>query len=389
MMLHRLLAFTIILSVSPLMAQDKLRIATFNVSLYGKSASEIRDRLASKDDAQAQNIARIVQTVRPDILLINELDYDQDSVVASRLATNYFAIGQTDTNGESLEGIDYPYFFSAPSNTGIDSELDLNNDGKRHSPNDAFGYGIYPGQYSMTVFSRFPIKRSELRTFQNFAWSQMPGAIRPVVPSTGDFYYDDATWSKLRLSSKNHIDVPVQVGDTTIHILASHPTPPVFDGREDRNGARNHDEVQFWVNYLQDDTESKGWLVDDAGQTGGLSEQARFVVMGDLNADPIDGSGRREAIQSLIAHPRVNDVEPKSTDDAINDRQSKFKGKGDLATKTADWGRNGFMRVDYVLPSSNLNVIDSGVFWPASSDAKSKWASASDHRMVWIEVSKP
>ena len=45
----------------------------------------------------------------------------------------------------------------------------------------------------------------------------------------------------LRVSSKNHCDVAMRVGDKVIHILASHPTPPAFDGpagREGPSGAR-------------------------------------------------------------------------------------------------------------------------------------------------------
>ena len=35
----------------------------------------------------------------------------------------------------------------------------------------------------------------------------------------------------------------------TVHFLVSHPTPPVFDGPEDRNGPRNYDEIRFWADY--------------------------------------------------------------------------------------------------------------------------------------------
>ena len=54
--------------------------------------------------------------------------------------------------------------------------------------------------------------------------------------------------------------------------------------------------------------------------------------------------------------------------------------------------------VDYVLPSENLNVVDSGVFWPARGEEGRKLlndervgngfgkAVSSDHRMTWIKV---
>jgi 3-phytase/alkaline phosphatase D len=62
---------------------------------------------------------------------------------------------------------------------------------------------------------------------------------------------------------------------------------------------------------------------------------------------------------------------------------------------TADFGDRpggpGNLRVDYVLPSSNLTVCGSGVFWPPASDplrrlAEDDAAKGSDHRLVWVDV---
>ena len=168
-----------------------LRIATYNASLYGKKAGEIRRRLQDGRDRQAENIASVVQTVRPDVLLLNEIDYDPDCEVAKMVAEQFFGVGRG-----KREGIQYPYFYCAPSNTGVTSSLDLNNNRKKGEPNDAWGYGVYPGQYSMAVFSRFPILVDDIRTFQEFLWKDLPGATRPVDPNTNAPYYDDATWNQ-------------------------------------------------------------------------------------------------------------------------------------------------------------------------------------------------
>ena len=71
----------------------------------------------------------------------------------------------------------------------------------------------------------------------------------------------------LRLSSKTHVDVPVATSAGTLHILASHPTPPVFDGPEDRNGRRNHDEIRLFADYV--DPDRSAYLVDDRGGRAG------------------------------------------------------------------------------------------------------------------------
>ena len=87
------------------------------------------------------------------------------------------------------------------------------------------------------------------------------------------------------------------------------PRRPFSMRAEDRNGCRNHDEIQFWNVYLSD---SGSDLIDDDGDPGGLPETAAFVIMGDLNADPVDGDGRREAINELISNQRLRDPLPRS-----------------------------------------------------------------------------
>src|SRR6201999_1297636 len=95
---------------------------------------------------------------------------------------------------------------------------------------DALGFGEFPGQYAMAVLSRFPIDAKHARTFRKFLWRDMPGAVMPPG------WYSPEELDVLPLSSKSHWDVPIRVGRTTLHVLASHPTPPAFDGDEDRNG---------------------------------------------------------------------------------------------------------------------------------------------------------
>lgn len=362
--------------------QPTIRLATYNIALYGKSKGEIAKRLEDGKDDQAERLAKVIHQVRPDILLINEIDFDDDAVTVRHFVEKF--VNQTG----ATEPLVYPYVYAAPSNTGVDSGLDLNNDGDMHGPNDAWGYGVYPGQYAMAVISRYPIQRESIRTFQHFLWKDLPGAKIPKDPSSDRHHYDDAIWNVLRLSSKNHIDVPIEVSLTdsenlpgesagqshVIHLLASHPTPPVFDGPEDRNGCRNHDEVKFWEHYVS--PESSGKLRDDNGQAGGLSITESFAIMGDLNTDPNSGDSQRDAIKNLIAHPRTLDPQP-------------FRGADPSLVQTASWGSNRQLRIDYVLPSDNMNVADSGVFWPEQDDPGSKWITASDHRMVWIEVALP
>jgi endonuclease/exonuclease/phosphatase family metal-dependent hydrolase len=348
-------------------AEDSLRIATYNASLYGAAAGQIRQRMIDGADTQAEQVAAIVQTVRPDVLLINEVDYD-DGAATALLLKSFFASGQG-----GRQPIDYRYVYAVPSNTGIDSGRDLDGDGAAGGPGDAWGYGAYPGQYAMAIYSRYPIRTESVRSFQNFRWSKLPGALRPTHPASGQPYHRQSTWDALRLSSKNHVDVPIDVAGVTLHVLASHPTPPVFDGSEDRNGCRNHDEIRFWIDYLNGPEST--YLIDDQGRSGGLARDAFFVIVGDLNSDPHRGDSRQEAIRRLLRHPRLIDPQP--------------RGAAGNETNTASFGTDRKLRVDYVLPSRTLRVKQAGVFWPAAEDANRELISASDHRMVWVEVEMP
>src|SRR5690606_19197360 len=122
----------------------------------------------------------------------------------------------------------------------------------RERGNDAWGYGLHPGQYGMLVLSRFPLDAEAVRSFRLLKWSALPGAKVPVYPDTGLPFYPAEIWTQLRLSSKSHWDLPVATPFGTVHFLVAHPTPPAFDGPEKRNAARNHDEIRLWADYLDD-----------------------------------------------------------------------------------------------------------------------------------------
>lgn len=370
----------------PRPAEGTVRIATFNAAMNRKTAGELT-RAVEGDDAQVRKIAAIIQCVGPDVLLLNEVDYAEPH--AEMLLKKFLQVPQSGTPQDPSRHLQFA--FSAPVNTGVPSGLDLNNNGRTEDPDDAWGYGAFPGQYGMVVLSRFPIQKTGLRTFQKFLWGDMPGALRPAKDSV--FFHPDEVWKQLRLSSKSHWDVPIQIGNTTLHVLACHPTPPVFDGPEDRNGCRNHDEIRLWIDYISGDGRGD-YLVDDSGARGGLDANASFVILGDLNADPFDGDGKRDAIKQLLDHPRVAQGPVPSSKGAVEAAQKSGQAnalhRGDSAYDTGDFNDKnpGNLRIDFVLPSSQCRILASGVYWPSAEDspAGNQLAGASDHRLVWVDV---
>ncbi len=365
-------------------AGTSVRFATYNVSLYRKRARQLAEDLAGGKNQQAHKLATVIQHVRPDVILLNEFDYDKDGSAAASFAELYLGINHGDT-----QPIHYPYHYFNESNTGEPSGLDLDNDGKTNGPGDCFGYGRYPGQYGMLVLSKYPIKTEEVRTFRKFAWQDMPNAQLPVDPNSNAPYYSEDELDKFRLSSKSHWDVPIEVNGQTIHFLVCHPTPPVFDGDEDRNGKRNHDEIRLFADYV--DPERSSYITDDSGKTGGLLPNAKFVIAGDLNADPNDGDSHSAAANLLLQHPMIQSVPIPSSAGPVEDagKGSNAKHRGDPKNDTADFDDRGSgnLRIDYVLPSKTLTISDTGVFWPAKSDPLSQLINATDHRLVWIDLS--
>lgn len=356
-----------------------VRVATFNTSLYNDTDGGLIARLRAGDDS-AQRIAAVIQHLRPDILLVNEFDYDAGEAAAELFQRNYLEVPQ---HGQAP--LRYDYRYSAPVNTGVPSGLDLDGDGASDTPNDAWGFGKHPGQYGMLVLSRYRIDAAAVRSFRNLRWASMPDARRPMN-ADGTPFHPDAIWAQLRLSSKSHWDVPIHTPAGVLHLLAAHPTPPVFDGPEDRNGTRNADEIRLFAEYISGG--DAPWLCDDAGRCGGLPADARFVIAGDMNADPADGDGRSDAIAQLLDHPRVLATPvPRSKGATVRAAQYGLPRNGNVATHTGDYGpRVGTLRLDYVLPSTGFHVRDSGVFWPQGDAVQEDWLTASDHRAVWLDL---
>lgn len=368
-------------------SKQKVRFATFNVSFHRGREGMLRKSLASGKGKNFIRIARTIQQVRPDVLLLNEFDYDQKGEGIDAFCKNYLAVSHGDQ-----QPIEYPHRYFSTVNTGVDSGNDLDNDGTAGTPNDAFGYGKFPGQYGMVVLSKYPFLKTEIRTFQKFLWKDMPDNLMPNSPDTGQPWYTPDAAEIFRLSSKSHWDLPVNIDGAVIHLLCSHPTPPTFDGPEDKNGRRNHDEIRLWADYVSGDATKAGYLIDDAGQGGGLASGASFVIVGDLNADPLDGDSTRHAINQLLEHPEINAAAAPSSQGGVV--ESEIEGRknrehqGDPKFDTADFGDSsvGNLRIDYVLPSKNLTVVEQQVFWPHGDDPAADWVKATDHHMVYVDI---
>nr|WP_240611107.1 endonuclease/exonuclease/phosphatase family protein [Oceaniglobus ichthyenteri] len=352
---------------------EPLRIATYNTQL-GRDGPGLLLRDLLRGDAQAKQVAAIVAHIAPDVLVLQDVDYDGDGLALAALSQMIAEAGHA-----------LPYAFARLPNAGIATGLDMDGNGRTGEPRDAQGYGRFAGAGGIAVLSALPIDRGGVTDFSALLWADLPGAIPPT--KDGAPFPDAKAFAIQRLSSVAHWDIPLQTRDGTVfHAFTWHGTPPVFDGPEDRNGRRNHDETALWLRYLD-------------GALSTPPPDRPFVIVGSANLDPVDGDGRPESLRALLGDPRLQDPQPRSAGGvraAAQEGGQNATHQGDPAFDTANWPDEtprdpGNMRVSYILPSTDWRVLDSGVFWPAPNDPLHAMLGAGDstasrHRLVWVDV---
>ena len=304
--------------------------------------------IASGKDAQVEAIAQVIAHVDADVLVLGDFDYDHGGAALSAFA-------------DRLGG--FPHVFALPPNRGRQSGYDLDGDGRVGRAGDAWGYGEFTGQGGLAIVSKFPL--GDVIDHSAALWSAQKDSL--ALPDTP---------SDHPLSTTAHWEVPVILPDgQRITVLSWHATAPVFDGPEDRNGRRNHDETAFWLNRMN------------------TAPPPNVVIAGFANLDPADGDGRAEALNALLTHPALTDPRPGSEGAVLSGLLDKTH-RGPAELDTVEWPRErggpGNLRVDYILPSTDMKVIDAGVFWPTPDQLLgSEVVAASRHRMVWVDVRVP
>ena len=334
---------------------EPLRVATWNAGLDRAGPGLLLQDILSDDDPQVAAAVQVIAALDADVLVLTGVDYDHGLVALRALAARTAAAGAA-----------YPHLFALRPNTGMATGLDMDGDGRLGTPRDAQGWGRFAGEGGMAVLSRLPVDEGAVRDLSAMLWRDLPGAILPP-----GFPPDQAAVQ--RLSTTGHWVVPlVRPDGGRLTLLIWHATPPVFDGPEDRNGRRNHDEAALWLRLLD------GLL--------GEVPAGPLVVIGDGNLDPVDGEGRSDAMRALLSHPALQDPAPRGTHGRM---EPAHKGDPALDTALYDPGPGG-LRVDLILPSADLKVTGSGVLWPPEGDPLSATlATASRHRPVWVDLMLP
>ena len=335
------------------MAED-IRIAFWNAGLERPGPGLLLQDLRRGDDPQVSAAATVLHRLDADILILTGFDHDARLQALSAFADTL-----------RRDGLSYPHLYAPQGNAGIPTGFDADRDGRPGEAADAQGWGRFPGSGGLAVLSRFPLMADQSQNHATFLWRDLPLSLLPQDT-------DPALAAVQRLSSHAHVVLPVQIGATRLTLLLWHATPPAFDGPEDRNGRRNHDEAAFWLHLLN-------------GALPFVQPDPPFLLAGDANLDPADGDGRPQALLSLLTHPALQDPAPRGTHG-----RSETDQRGDPALDTALYDSLGGLRLDYLLPSADLTLTASGVLWPPATDPLAPvLATASHHYPVWIDLTLP
>ncbi|PTX50364.1 endonuclease/exonuclease/phosphatase family protein [Gemmobacter caeni] len=334
---------------------ETLLIATWNAELGRKGPGLLLEEIERGKSPAIAGALRVIAALDADVLLLTGIDFDAEQAALTAL------------RGRLAEaGLTYGWQFALAPNSGLPTGLDIDRDGRLNGPRDAMGYGAFRGQGGMALLSRLPVYSELAEDYTGFLWSDLPGALLPP-DLTGE------ERAVQRLSSVNHWRLGLELPEGgRLELLAWAATPPVFDGPEDRNGRRNHDEAAFWLRLMD------GALPFDP-------PQAPFVLLGDANLDIQDGDGRPQALRALLADPRLQDPTPRAANAPADPGH-----KSDPSLDTAFYARGlGGLRVDYILPSADLRVTGAGVMRPPSGPLAEALAASSRHFPVWVTLDLP
>lgn len=192
----------------------------------------------------------------------------------------------------------------------------------------------------MALLSRFPIQTDSAQDFTETLWRDLPEALRPE--SEGKVFPSEEAWVVQRLSSVGHWIVSVETPLGPVQILAAHPTPPIYDGPEDRNGKRNHDEARLWSLLLN------GWKG---------TEITRPILLTEAGIDPARPDHRPEALRALLTGPLRDQGPP---------------------DPTVTWGKSGPARSTLIATNPAFTATASGIL---------SNPEASRHALVWADLS--
>ena len=203
--------------VAPAQAADRddrgrdktVRFATYNASLNRAAAGQLVSDLSTRDNAQARNIAEVLQRVRPDVVLLNEFDYVEGYEAVEPVPYATTCEVRSRAPGRSATRTPSPRRRTPASPAASTWTATA----RSAAATTRTGSVSSPASSAWSCSRATRSTRTGSAPSRRFLWKDMPGALLPDDPATpqpGDWYSEEIL-EVFRLSSKSHWDVPVRV----------------------------------------------------------------------------------------------------------------------------------------------------------------------------------
>jgi len=350
-------------------ADDLTRVGTYNIEILSSS------KLNDPDEPQVNAAVEVIARVSPDILAIQELQYELEAGEtpgAMDEANNGRVLADLMRAADETGGYDHTLIVLGNSGfdwPGYDPDV--------HDPYFGPGGSTPPGMFNMAVISRYPILVDQVEFIIDFSWTDLPENSLSVLEATTGVVVP----AGFPLFSAGLLVAPIDLGDEILYLVVLQTTPPhVSDIHKHRN---------------LDQLTGLRLLVDGAlpGYEDALPSDARFVLVGDWNADGDHGDGFPEAIYQLLEHPSITPFQPTGAGSIgvspEKNTTASVCGEGD-GLDAADPATGMQFQMDYVLPSANLGApITGGMFYPDFETEPDDWAlacAASNHMLLWGDL---
>lgn len=314
---------------------NTLKIVHYNIKEL--DSTKIRDGLKGKN-TQLKAATNIVKSLSPDILSINEMQYDLPNIPNKKYQTE----GQNPEFLAKIFGIDFKSTAFYPANTGTNSKpkngeyiLHPTAEDRAHYA-DLVNFGLFPGQYSMAGIFKYPIKR--IKNYSQLPWKSFNRNLDLSKYTDGN---GNPLPKNMSLFDKNFIDVTLDVDGKNVHVILFHTVPAFgFGNKKTPNFERNKDQIKFLSWYLTAEKTEYG-ITPIKDKT--------FIAMGDWNVDPASKNPGALPLKKLL-----DQFTPFIKERVITYRGQNFKPNGWTA------------QLDYILFSKDIKIKNAGVYDPPS-----------------------
>ncbi len=332
-----LLLFSISCSHFANKSDNKIRIVHYNIKELDSEKIQKFSRFPNLE--QLRSAAKTLRELDPDILSINEMQYDRPGVPTTQFRTE----GKNIKQFAKLSGLSLPYYSFDPANTGENAKkLENNYYPPMGFPNwieyaDLVNFGMFPGQYSSGALSKYKVRDKVV--ISKLTWKQFNPQIdlSQFADAKGNPLPED-----IELFDKNFSDITLKIQGKDVHLVLLHTVPAFgFGNKNTPNFLRNRDQLAFLKWYLTGQPERPDLDIKP------LNKETRFIAMGDWNIDYKKEQGG-EIIKSLMTQFQPWLENPNST------------YIGDNFSQNTDFSAT----LDYILLSHHFKILNSGILSP-------------------------